>query len=96
MDKQIENLIELAKENPTLEIKLMVNYEVCAGDDCTYWMAGISSIEKTNYWNHNERVYIGEDEIKDEMDCQEISEEEYAIMLKDGTIKEAIIVYVDI
>jgi hypothetical protein len=108
MDKNIERLIELAKENPTLEIVHMVDYEVCASDECTYWMCHILSVKKGVYWYSDDRVYIGEEEIKDEMACQEIgypdetdddaeleriTDSEYNKRLASGEIVEAIIIY---
>lgn len=68
-NKTIE-LLELAKQNPDLQIKFMVNYEVVAGDDHTYWLADLErvSIEEIysggyNGHGNDERVYIrSEDE----------------------------------
>ena len=108
MDKKIERLIELAKENPTLEIVHMVDYEVCASDECTYWMCHITGVQKDVYWMSDERIYIGEDRIKDEMAGQEIgysdetddddeleriTDSEYNKRLASGEIVEAIIIY---
>jgi len=96
MNKNTEKLLQLIKDNPETEVLFMTNFELCLDDACQYWMGRISSVEKTIYWHgDDEHVYIGESEIKDEMECQEIDEEEYAIMLKDGKIKEAIIAYID-
>ena len=110
MDAQIEKLLEMAKQYPDLEIVCMVNYEVCASDECTWWLSHIYKIGKDVIWfdKDHERVWIGEDEIKDEMSCQEIgydgctddtetiTDSEYEKRKQSGEIFEAIIAYIDV
>ena len=65
MNEKSAKLIELVTENPDLEIKFMVNYEVCASDDHTYWLASPQDIAineiflgGTDGYGNDERVYI--------------------------------------
>lgn len=68
MDKEIEKLIKLATDNPKLEIVTMTDCEVVA-EDWGYWKGEIINVEITTQWMHpeNDRLYEGEDSIKEEM-----------------------------
>ncbi len=70
MDNKTEELLQLVKDNPGIPVRFMVNYEVCASDECTWWMATISLVKKTYYWRDDERVYIDEDVIMDELEVR--------------------------
>lgn len=69
MNKHIEKLVKLSKENPEMEIIAMTNYEVCASDDFTYWKGFIKSVEIEEYCeNISYDVYgmvFGKDDIID-------------------------------
>ncbi|QIW88779.1 hypothetical protein P59_182 [Bacillus phage P59] len=73
LDKQkanIDQLLQLVKENPDLEIVPMVNYEVCASDDFSSWMGGWGKAEVEEVYHSDERIYFrsqDEDEIAEQI-----------------------------
>lgn len=67
-------LLKLAAENPTMPIVAMVNYEVVAGDEFTYWTGEIASAEIRELWaspREDARIWDRED-AKDE--CEDFVE----------------------
>lgn len=56
-----EELKKLIIENPELDIVTMVNYEVCASDDYTYWLGIFLKAEVTEMLVYSERVYHSKD-----------------------------------
>ena len=65
MNKHIEILIQLCKDNPELEVFTMTDIEVCCNDDFRYWKGQIESVEKNIYFENNDGIFIGESIIKD-------------------------------
>ena len=65
MNKYIETLIQLTKENPELDVITMVDYEVSGGDEYRYWKGEICEVRKDIYYDKRDCILIGEDEIKD-------------------------------
>lgn len=67
-------LLKLAAENPTLPIVAMVNYEVVAGDEFTYWTGEIASAEIRELWaspREDARIWDREDA---EDECEDFVE----------------------
>lgn len=65
-----KELFKLVEENPELPIVPMVNYEVCAGDDCTYWMGSWGNARLDEYWVGDERIYFrtySEEDLEEEL-----------------------------
>ncbi len=109
---KIKELIKLSEENPELEIITMVNSEICADDDYSYWLGAIGEIQKDVYWHDEEKVYIGLSAIEDELEQNLAMDNEYAKlpdnefnkMIEDeverlkstNEIREAIIVYIEL
>ena len=111
MNKNIEKLIKLSKENPEMEI-----ITTCNGDlECEegIWFIGrISRIGKDYVWSDDERTFIDKTEITERLyevldgDCErwpddyEITdadvEQEFKSLQKSGEIKEKIIIYIDV
>jgi hypothetical protein len=59
----ITNLLELIKENPTLRIVPMVDTDVVASDDFSWWTAEWGNASVEEIYNDDERCYIrSEDE----------------------------------
>lgn len=56
-------LLKLAAENPTLPIVAMVNYEVVAGDDFSYWTGEICEVGIEELWSSqaDDRIWSRED-----------------------------------
>jgi hypothetical protein len=104
MNDKIKELIKLSEENPEMEIKIMVNQDVVAGDDFAYWMAEIENISKDIYWVKDEHVIIGENEISDELDleaddvetAEDYIDKRFKELKESKDIKEAIIVYIGV
>lgn len=112
MNKHIEKLIQLAKENPELKIKFIVNSDVVAdADSYRWWMGNISKIETDLCW-FPECFYIGEADIIDQInydmesepEFEDLSDEEQEKILQEefkrleeiGEIKKAILVFIDV
>ena len=111
-NEKIKELIKLSEENPELEILPMVNYEVCAGDDFTYWGGKIGEIDKAHVYETEEGTFLGYDqivehlaeELENNIDYDGISDDQidtivlqqYGIKKQSGEIKEVIIVYIEL
>lgn len=67
MNKNIQELIKLSTENPNLRIITMVDNEVFFTDEYKYCMGEIISIEKDIIYQPDEIVYIGEQDIYDQI-----------------------------
>lgn len=106
MNEQIEELIKLSKENPSLEIKPAVHYEV-VGEDWGNWLGNINKIEKDFIYTLDDRWIAGYDDIieniVEHLDCdenleyneiEEIAKKEFEEKLKSEQIKEAILIYI--
>ncbi len=101
MNEDIKKIIKLSNENPDLEIKFMVDYEVVGGDDFRYWAGLLHNIEKDEYFfddeHGDEKIYIGKEQInkkiRDGVDCFHL-EDEYKRFKEEGKIAEAIFVYI--
>ncbi len=65
INSKLQELIKLSNENPNLEVKFLCGYDVAA-EDYGYWSCNIIKIEKDIYLEEN-RIYIGEDDILDEL-----------------------------
>lgn len=59
-NKQTEQLIQLIKENPELEVVPMVDYEVVA-DDYGYWLGTFGFSTVGEYAVYNDRYYDDKD-----------------------------------
>jgi hypothetical protein len=100
MNENIQNLLNLIKENPELKIVPMVNYEIVAGDDCSYWMTSFGKCEVTKIYNDDERIWF-EDDFDDLVDkfiennyCEvEIEAEE---IVKNYNWEKVIVVYIEL
>ena len=104
----IDKLIELKKENPELPIKIMVDYEVFGGD-YGYWEGKIFKIDIDFYCVLGDRIYLGEDEIREELeemfidDNTNMSDEDFAVLIDKkwnekidkNEVQKAIIVYIN-
>lgn len=81
--KHITDLLELAKENPTLRIVPMVNTDVVASDDWAWWVARWSKAEIEEIYQSDERCYVrsrDEEELIEDLldDIDEYTDEDYA------------------
>ena len=56
--KEVNTLIRLMKENPTLRVLPMVNTEVVGSDDYSWWTGVFGRVELDECWSDEERVYI--------------------------------------
>lgn len=100
----IDKLIKLKTDNPELEIITMTNYDVCCGDDFRYWRGEISSVEIDIYYedfsfNDGVGMVIGEEAIKDlifdELEDENVMNQEYNKLEKEGKIIKAIFIFID-
>jgi hypothetical protein len=93
---KIEQLLELIKANPELEIVPMVDYDVCASDDYSSWMGKWSEAEVDEVYHEDERIYFrseDEDEIAERIyDSLELGDpnwtHEHISKLTDEKMKE--------
>lgn len=58
MNKNLEQFIDLVKENPDLEVICMVDHEIVPSDDYGRYMAGIGKSEVDDYYHKDERIYF--------------------------------------
>ncbi|MDU2491678.1 MAG: hypothetical protein E7D27_14010 [Clostridium celatum] len=56
--ENINTLIKLMKENPTLEVVPMVDTEVVASDDYSCWLGKFGRVEIDEIWSDDERIYF--------------------------------------
>ena len=110
MDKNIEKLIRLSKENPRMEIITMVNWEVCCSDDYSWWLGMIQKVKKDFVWHDDEQVWLSKADImdrlydlmSDDIDrwpkgyevTEEDAEEAFKALQNAGEVKEKIIIYI--
>jgi len=92
MNKHIEKLIELAKENPEMDIKTFTHYEV-VGEDYSHWMGKIYKVEIEEVIWDDERYYFGEDDFLDEF--THITEEEALELYKKANKADMICIFID-
>ncbi|GAA0491169.1 hypothetical protein GCM10008986_16550 [Salinibacillus aidingensis] len=62
----IDELLELIRENPDLEIVPMVDTDIIGSDDFAWWVASWGSASIEEIYNHDERCYVrskDEDEV---------------------------------
>lgn len=87
MDKNLEQFINLVKENPDLEVICMVDEEIVPDDGYSRYMAGIGKSWVDEYWQKDERIYFkSEDleEIREDIE-EEIWHDSYAT---EGSLSE--------
>lgn len=65
MNENVQQLLELIKENPNLPIVPMVDSEVVADDCCTYWMGNWGTCKVSEYLISEERVWFKDDDPED-------------------------------
>lgn len=110
VNKHIETLIKLAQENPDMQIRIMVDSDVCEDDTYSYWLAKIISVNKDILWMDGTHAVIGEEEIKDRLGeridstpgSEKLTYEEYTKKVDEefdrlksnNELKETIIMYV--
>lgn len=56
--ENVNVLIKLMKENPTLRVIPMVDSEVVGSDDYSFWTGVFGKAEIEEVWNTDERIYI--------------------------------------
>lgn len=107
MNKNLEKLIELSKENPELPIVTMVEAEIVAGDDFGYWLGSFGFCEVGEVYYSEERVYLDRDDwsedyadqIYDLPEYVNMPDKEFEEMLDkkaDELFEPAIIVYIQL
>lgn len=67
-NKNLAELLRLAKENPTLKILPMVGEDIVADDSYSYWTAKWGNAEIEEVYSENERIYFrshDEDELEE-------------------------------
>lgn len=60
--ENVNNLIKLMKENPTLEVIPMVNSDVVVDDGYSYWKGSFGKSEIDECWSCDSRIYFKSDE----------------------------------
>lgn len=110
MNDNIKKLMKLSEENPNLDIIPKVDYEICVSDDFSWWAGSFGNSNIDYYYVPNDCFIIGEDEIIDYLedlycdDFTHMSDESYGslikhkyeTLLKDGEIKQAIFVDINV
>ena len=106
----IENFLQLIKENPDLPIVPMVNEEIVTDDSCSWWKGNWGHCEVTEYYEGDEHIHFkGDDEedvltdmvgckysqTKDGRDIYDLSDEEWKELYESLDWVKAIVVYID-
>lgn len=104
-NKYTNQLLELIQQNPGLRVFPLVHWEVCAGDEHTYWSGNFGESKVDEIYIDDERVWIrSEDEeslIDDVIDETVISfvkttPEEHAKKIVDSyEWEKVIVVYIE-
>ena len=107
----VEELLKLIKENPNLPIVPMVESEVVAGDDYSYWIGEWGCCEVTEYYLGNEKVHFKSDDEEDVLmdlqgckwcmtpdgkDIYDLSDEEWDKLYKSIPWIKCIVVYITV
>ena len=104
MNEKTQELLNLIRQNPDLEVVPFVNYEICA-EDHSYWLGKFGECYVGDYALYNERYFEEPDELKEEYynqnndDYEGLSELEIEKILEEktsGMWKRAIIVYIEL
>lgn len=108
--ERVEGLLQLIQENPDLPIVPMVDYEIIASDDYTYWTGSWGKAAIDEVYIDSERIYFKStdedlladqfyDEIWDNVDqYKDLSEHEIGVLaerrVEELNWKKAIVVYI--
>lgn len=65
MDKNLEQFIDLVKQNPDLEVICMVDQEIVPCDDYARYMADIGKSSVDEYYLKDERIYLKSDDLEE-------------------------------
>jgi hypothetical protein len=101
MNEDNKKIMDLIIENPDLEIKFMVDWEVVA-DDSGSWLGEFYNVKKDYYYfdDEIERIFIGEKEILERLTCKDSEcitvQDDFEYLKNKGDIKEAIFVYIGV
>jgi hypothetical protein len=111
MNEMSKKLLEVAKENPDLEIIPATYYGVIA-EDWGYWVGNIVDIKVDYYFLDDEMWYAGCEDILDQLglrfedtdECENMTSEEFDAYIDSkfdeleakGDIRKAIIVFISI
>ena len=105
----IEEFLQLVKDNPELPIIPMVDQEVVANDNCTWWMGKWNNQKVTSYYMGRDYIHFQDDDeedvLGDMVGCDyyctpdgryitELSEEEWDALYKSIPWIKAIVVYI--
>ena len=82
----VQKLMQLIQENPNLPIVPMVDYEVCCGEDHSYWMGGWGEAEVDKYYIDDERIWFYSDSLEDLVD--QVIDQRFEDEWKDKTDEE--------
>lgn len=105
----IEQFLQLVKENPDLPIVPMVDSEVVCDDTYTYWTGGWGHSEVTEYYIGEEGIHFRDDDeedvLKDMVGCKyyctsdgrditDLSDEEWNALYQSIPWKKVLVVYI--
>ena len=105
----IEEFLQLVKENPDLPIIPMVDSEIVADDCCTWWMGSWGRSRVTGYYMGRDHIHFQDDDEEDVLadmvgsnyycspdgrDIGELSEEEWNVLYQSIPWIKAIVVYI--
>ena len=82
--ERIKQLLQLIKENPTLEILPMVNSECVQSDDFRYWGAEWGEAKIDEYYVNDERIYYKSSDYDDLVDEEDQETQEAAEHIVDN------------
>lgn len=110
MDKQnkyTKQLLELIQQNPSLRVLPLVHWEVCAGDEHSYWSGEFGESKVEEIYMDTERIWIrSEDEesmidnVFDDIETTDIKSDDEAMakaveIVKNYDWEKVIAVYIE-
>ena len=79
--ENVKTLLELIKDNPDLEIKPLVDSEVVADDDHSWWGAAFGKAEIDEYYCEDDRMYLKS------LDWEELIDDQVDILKNDDKLR---------
>lgn len=107
VDEHIHKLIKLALENPGMEIIASVGQEITGSDEYRWLLGCITYVEKELVYQPDEFIFLGKHDILAQIESElenledsdkeisdEIAKKKFDELVKEGSIKDKIIIYI--
>lgn len=111
MTNNIKDLLKLIQENPDLPIVPMVDQEIVADDNATWWLGKWGRCVKTKYYSGRDYIHFYDDDVEDALndmvgckysetkdgrDIYDLTDVEWDVLYESLPWIECIVVYITI